>query len=535
MNQMIGLFGRDSLGRWSVTTSDKSCDVNEQRRKVCATRVVQYDGGFVYDYVHHQPVIGNRTLMPIYLHVLWQERVRLAELHRLVLACKIPERHISHVNTDCVRFEKLPAKYRRPLKELCENTTYRELWRVRDGQTLQKVHHTREECKHPPPPAKLPQCFKFSEHVKALPGEYEECRTTGGHVDAAMPWKDLTVEEARDAIRRGESLLVQGSPGTGKTFWVREEVRWLRDDGKKRVDIVAKTHASVQNFGCEAQTADHWVRRHVRYGNCSRCDVLVVEEITQIDANFWASLVQVHQRGTQCILLGDFQQFEAIGNVWSGAEIAPRALERSQMLYDMAGGRRLTLRENRRSDPTLFAFYTSLCPGLPNERDLGKAVKEARRRFPLTKRPADYTLCLTHMTREAINQERMEALKPTCAIFIPAPPPSSSGGNQPQNLWVWPGMKLIGGGGSCKKGLFYTIAKVDAEKVHLANDDMALTHKEAVKSLRPAWALTYASVQGLTLEGVVRLLDTSSKPHFTIRHLYVGASRATSSSCLEVS
>ena len=91
------------------------------------------------------------------------------------------------------------------------------------------------------------------------------------------------------------------------------------------------------------------------------------------------------------------------------------------------------------------------------------------------------------------------------------------------------------GRGSCKKGLFYSVARVTADKVCLANDDTQLTHKEAVRSLRPAYALTYASCQGLSLPGIVRLLDTQHRPHFTIRHLYVGSSRSTSSRFLEVS
>ena len=43
--------------------------------------------------------------------------------------------------------------------------------------------------------------------------------------------------------------------------------------------------------------------------------------------------------------------------------------------------------------------------------------------------------------------------------------------------------------------------------------------------------MTYASCQGLTLHNRVRL-DLESC-HLTLRHLYVGASRATSSELLE--
>ena len=47
----------------------------------------------------------------------------------------------------------------------------------------------------------------------------------------------------------------------------------------------------------------------------------------------------------------------------------------------------------------------------------------------------------------------------------------------------------------------------------------------------PSHAVTYASCQGLTLHNRVRL-DLESC-HLTLRHLYVGASRATSSELLE--
>ena len=60
-----------------------------------------------------------------------------------------------------------------------------------------------------------------------------------------------------------------------------------------------------------------------------------------------------------------------------------------------------------------------------------------------------------------------------------------------------------------------------------------LAAHQAVRSLRLASALTYPSVQGLTIPGVVRL-DCTSSQFFTIRHLYVGSSRATAHHLLEV-
>ncbi len=91
-----------------------------------------------------------------------------------------------------------------------------------------------------------------------------------------------------EALEQGKGLLVVGSPGTGKTHWLRGIIANLRQAGK-RVEVIAKTHAAVQNIGCEAVTADHWVRKHVRAGGV-HCSVLVVEELTQIDVQLWADL-----------------------------------------------------------------------------------------------------------------------------------------------------------------------------------------------------------------------------------------------------
>ena len=98
-------------------------------------------------------------------------------------------------------------------------------------------------------------------------------------------------------------------------------------------------------------------------------------------------------------------------------------------------------------------------------------------------------------------------------------------------MWVWPGLVLIGAGGQTKKGLFYEVADLNQNLIQLTCG-LQLTHEQAVKSLRLAYALTYASCQGLTLRGVVRL-ETDS-PNFTMKHLYVGISRAVGADLVEV-
>ena len=335
------------------------------------------------------------------------------------------------------------------------------------------------------------------------------------------PWKDVSKEEALELMQAGKGLLLVGSPGTGKTHWLRNAIASLRQAGK-RVEIVAKTHAAVQNIGCEAKTADHWVRKHVRAGGV-HCHTLVVEELTQINVQLWADLSLCRFKGVSFVCAGDFGQFPPICEHWSGCAVPEGALERSDMLFEMCGGHRLTLTENMRSDARLFEAYTNL------GANLEEALAKTRALFPVSKRPARYTLTISHKERMRVN--RIRNLQDAQEGILLKAPKETRGGNQPQDMLLWKGLQLIGAGHRCLKGLFYEVEDVGEETVTLTGG-LVLTHEQAISSLRLCYALTYASCQGLTLPGVVRL-DTQS-PHFTLKHLYVGLSRATGADLVEV-
>ena len=107
--------------------------------------------------------------------------------------------------------------------------------------------------------------------------------------------------------------------------------------------------------------------------------------------------------------------------------------------------------------------------------------------------------------------------------------PCTATQNSPQSMRVWPGLRLIGAGGKIPKGVFVAVAEVEPDGVRL-NNGMRLKNQELLRATRPSHAVTYASCQGLTLHNRVRL-DLESC-HLTLRHLYAGASRATSSELL---
>ena len=201
------------------------------------------------------------------------------------------------------------------------------------------------------------------------------------------------------------------------------------------------------------------------------------------------------------------------------------------MLLEACQGNRLTLTENKRSDETLFKFYTSLLCGTPLARPLDDALAEARLMFPKTNRRALYTLTMSHKRRIQINRRENMFLKSKGAVHLKAPLFFARGGNMAQSMWVWPGLKLIGGGSKCLKGVFVTVEEITDEFVTISGGQK-LSHADAVRSLRLCSALTYASVQGLTLKGLVRLEADSL--NFTLKHLYIGISRATCSTLVEV-
>ena len=174
-------------------------------------------------------------------------------------------------------------------------------------------------------------------------------------------------------------------------------------------------------------------------------------------------------------------------------------------VYDLTDGWHHELTENRRSDPGIFDFLRWLRVDEPREQSL-PPHQDQRAGQPS---PGPAGSC----------DDRDTGTGPTTT-------------NMPQTMRVWPGLKLIGVGGRVTKGIYVHVAEVGPEKIVLDGGD-SFTHAALLKHTRLCHAITYASCQGLTLEGRVFLCDTES-PHFTLKHLYVGSSRATSSELLSV-
>ena len=167
-------------------------------------------------------------------------------------------------------------------------------------------------------------------------------------------------------------------------------------------------------------------------------------------------------------------------------------------------------------------------------------------RYPWRGEQIAYYICLSHRMRMRINkwQNDLEKEQHRDKLFIASYGFVKGCSSQPQDMWVWPGMQLIGGGRTSRKvlnGVCYIVHSFDDEHLRVtthpdfgAEELIELDMREASENLRLCYAAVYHSCQGRTLKQQHVLLMDVHKPFFTGRHLYVGASRVTAGQYLHV-
>ena len=421
INMMVGLWATHSQESWTV----KSSSSIEDSFNAESVRHFQWSGGVIHDFYTRSVRQTNGSMRPIHDQIMSIEHTRVATLRFILESLGTPRRCITDVKTDALVLHGFSNSLHHKLNHIC-GTTVRQLsgvkrkaYHLEDDQTMLNSH-----CEITGSDVDA-NVYRWGSEPKRLDGAYAEPYRDCKPPAALGAWTDLSPETARDHVLQGGSLLVTGAPGTGKTFWARELVADLRKSGL-RVDIIAKTHLSVQNFGDGAVTADHWVRKYIRRG-CCPCQVLVCEEMSQLSCYLWNDIAKCQLAGCRSILLGDFKQFSAICDTWCGHPVPEGALQSSDLLYELSGGHRMELTVNMRSDAVLFDMYTGLWrDGVVFE----DALRVARGLFPLKENPARFTLCISHAERKAVN--RTANLRERCqheATFLKGP----------ESFWTWPG------------------------------------------------------------------------------------------------
>ena len=355
-----------------------------------------------WDHVFVTELLSNSSYRPVHDFIMGAEYTAVARVRRAL--AEVPKRYLKCLKTDCLVMQDVPKKHRSAIERLLRLSH-------RDGTPVYRCEPT-----------------------EGLRGQCREPRMEAEPIKEKPAWR--RVEEPLTHCLGGESLLLTGYPGTGKTHLARKIVEALRELGDT-VHIITKTHAAVQNVGLGAQTADHWVRRNVRSGRCSAA-WLVIEELTQLDTPLWADIACLSMNTSmRFLLLGDFRQLPAVLDSFAGAEVC-RELKDSQLLHDLAGGWCHELSERWRFDEGVFSFLQWLRVDEAVQVPLREAVQMARQRFPRRGEP-EVCLVISHAKRLQINERENRRRAPEDALLVQYAGPETAGTNAPQTMRVWPG------------------------------------------------------------------------------------------------
>jgi hypothetical protein len=583
INSMVGVFGMKPGGvQIKGWISFKNEAVTHRGFEMFTTRNAFGLPGLISQRTAAE-VRDPSSYRPLYDLCLCTEHVRLAQCYHAVQAVykvqRLPPNFLS-VTVDGLIWTK-PRK----------NVTAELMKTTLEGFTFENTsnleEYLREQLVQPEPQQKRLRtsaiypltCTAASpapvvrvEHPKAkqhLRGIYDprKCARNWHFDPPCSDWQDLEVEEAISRVSAGESIFIRGIAGTGKSHIIRETlIPALRAQGK-RVIALAKTHAAAAV--AEGDTCDHFAWKHVREGGTG-VEVIWVDEISMLDIELLCDLNHVSFRDPppQWILSGDFNQYTPFFNAFRGQSFS-KSFEGSSLLRNLAGGNRLTLTQCRRSDAQLFAFYSSLIPGgARHERPLADIVIEARQTYHASKASgflpgtalSPTNLVLSHKLRVELNllcnvadaQGREGVEEFTMEEFFDPEELENldTHKNQPQKALFWPGLVVMAccSGRKLKNALPYEIVAFEGDLVTLrmavepsdADDDgsgvsidVVLTRRKFFSSMRLRYALTYASVQGVTIKTLLALHDTSHT-HFDVRKLFVGTSRATANNLLVV-
>ena len=225
-------------------------------------------------------------------------------------------------------------------------------------------------------------------------------------------------------------------------------------------------------------------------------------------------------------------------------------------MLDICHGLRIKLNKFRRQaadgrplDYDHFKFVGSIYPG---KMCLADALLEAREKYPAAGRLClGTTLCISHRCRVDINRRVNIAMARSDSVFVPANPTNSSEANQPQDMRIYEGIVLVARCKSnekhVKNGCRYMVRAITEEDddqynfelINVKDDDretgesFIMSTAELGKNMRLSYAITYFSSQARTINGPLRLAQTSNK-NFTLRHLIVGLGRGPVSQDIQV-
>ena len=218
---MIGLWASTRTHTYSVTSSSDGADCGQSILK----RHFSYGNNqSIIDHIKTTRILDNATWRPIHDLVVHTEATRVAQLCYIVTRLGCPPKNINCVKTDAI-IMSVPARKLAAVKGVAKiqsnhlHTLRQDYERVDPNQTFLNAHSEMS------PLTSSDLVYRYSDKGIPLQGNYSKPHRDVAPPTPLPPWRDLTEDEACTTVMSGQSLLVQGSPGSGKSFFVRELVR----------------------------------------------------------------------------------------------------------------------------------------------------------------------------------------------------------------------------------------------------------------------------------------------------------------------
>jgi superfamily I DNA/RNA helicase len=166
-------------------------------------------------------------------------------------------------------------------------------------------------------------------------------------------WTELSPEEARAHILAGNSCLITGPAGSGKSTLVANIIKELR--AERPVALISKTHVASQNMQTaldkalsedaegaargsevsEATTADAWTRRHVIHGTYA--GAIWLDEFSTLDMQQYCLLNALTFNSCQFIVSGDSNQMGACFSSFRGIPVDSDEICQSEFFIGYVG------------------------------------------------------------------------------------------------------------------------------------------------------------------------------------------------------